>query len=629
MKLLNKFLPVFLIFLVSFVLFWQFFLNGKIPLPADTIVGMYHPWRDLYARSYPNGIPFNNPLITDPVRQQFVWKKLVIDSYKKGELPIENRYSFSGYPLLANFQSGAFYPLNIIFFVLPFNLAWGIYIFLQFFLGGIFMFLFLRSLSSKNKNPEVASATEGSRNQTAFLGSTVWILSGFWIAWSEWGNILHTALWLPLILLAIDKILNRDAGNNKVFWPLIYLFSLAASFFAGHLQTFFYLYIFSCVYFLYLLRTADCRPKTFFTFFILNSLFAILTFIQWYPTLQFILASSRNTDIRNILTREDWFIPLRHLVQLFIPDYFGNPAKGNYFGVWNYGEYLSYIGIIPIFLSGLGIFYSIKKRKNIFWLIALTIVITFVTKNPVSEIPYRLGVSFFSTAQPSRLIFLLDFILIVFFAKAISQWFNKHLPAATLFFLLFILILPLTSFFQKEHSSIILRNSIQPVGIFILFLLIILIFRIFPKSKILFPIIFLLIFFDQSRVFWRFNTFAKEEYIFPETKITKFLERDLQNGFFRIASLNAEIMPPNFSDFYKIPSIDGYDPLYLKDYAKIISEGKENGFNRIVQLNKPKSSIFNQLHVKYILTFDNLSDADYELTLTEGKTKLYRVVNFK
>lgn len=615
MKLLNKFFPFFLIFLVSFVLFWQFFLNGKVPLPADTIVGMYHPWRDFYARSYPNGIPFNNPLITDPVRQQFVWKKLVIDSYKKGELPIENRYSFSGYPLLANFQSGAFYPLNIIFFVLPFNFAWGIYIFLQFFLGGIFMFLFLRNVLN--------------RSFIAFIGSTVWILSGFWISWSEWGNILHTALWLPLILLAIDKILNRDAGNSKVFWSLIYLFSLAASFFAGHLQTFFYLYMFSVFYFIYLVRNTKYVIRNTVIFLTLNSIFIILSSIQWYPTLQFILASARNTDIQNILTREDWFIPLKHLVQLFIPDYFGNPAKGNYFGVWNYGEYLSYIGIIPIFLATFGIFYSIKKRKNIFWLIALAIVITFVTKNPVSEIPYRLGVPFFSTAQPSRLIFLLDFILIIFFAKGISQWFNEHLSAATLLFLLFLLILPLTSFFQKEHSSIILRNSIQPVGIFILFLLIILISRIFRKTKILFPIIFLLIFFDQSRVFWRFNTFAKEEYIFPETKITKFLERDLQNGFFRIASLNAEIMPPNFSDFYKIPSIDGYDPLYLKNYAKIISEGKENGFNRIIQLNKPKSNIFSKLRVKYVLTFENLSDAGYELILTEGKTKLYRVVNFK
>jgi hypothetical protein len=644
-EIIKKYQYIFLIFCVSSILFWQFFIKGLIPLPADTIVGMYHPWRDLYAKDYPNGIPYNNPLITDPVRQQFVWKKLVSDSYKVGKLPIENPYSFSGYPLLANFQSGAFYPLNILFLILPFNFAWGVYIYLQFLLGGVFMFAFLQNLLKKNANPEGASATEGSpdkKNTTyeraAFLGSIVWILSGFWIAWSEWGNILHTALWLPLILLSISSLSFSRRRESRLFWLLIYLTSLLCSFFAGHLQTFFYLYIFSIVYFLFLLRTTNYVLRTISLFIILNSIFLILAIPQWYPTLQFILQSARSTDITNILTREDWFIPLKHFVQFFIPDYFGNPAKGNYFGVWNYGEFLSYIGIIPIFFAIFGIIKSIKNKKNIFWLISLIVVLMLTTKNPISQIPYQLQIPFFSTAQPSRLIFLLDFILIILYAKGLIIWSNDSnhrikIISSVLFSILLIVLL-MFSMFDKTNQIIILRNSIQPVVIFILFSLMITniarIPRIFKISKIFFPAIFLLIFFDQSRVFWKFNTFADQKYIFPDTKITTYLQNDLKNGFFRISSLSDAIMPPNFSAFYGIPSIDGYDPLYFSSYADLIRSGKNAGFNRIIRLDYPDRHLFEELKVKYFLTFSDFSGLkDFELVLTEGITKLYKYTKFK
>src|SRR5581483_10128480 len=82
--------------------FKPFFLNSLLPIPSDTIVGLYHPYRDLYAQTNPNGLPFKNFLITDPVRQQYPWKNLAIQTEKKGEIPLWNPYNFSGTPLLAN-----------------------------------------------------------------------------------------------------------------------------------------------------------------------------------------------------------------------------------------------------------------------------------------------------------------------------------------------------------------------------------------------------------------------------------------------------------------------------------------------------------------------------------------------
>ena len=81
--------PALIVFIVI-IFFWQTFIKGLLPIPSDTIIGLYHPFRDLYAKDYPRGIPFKNFLITDPVRQQYVWKNLSIESLKKGEIPLWN-----------------------------------------------------------------------------------------------------------------------------------------------------------------------------------------------------------------------------------------------------------------------------------------------------------------------------------------------------------------------------------------------------------------------------------------------------------------------------------------------------------------------------------------------------------
>ncbi len=136
---MKKFIPVLAILTLVFIFFWQVFLKGLLPIPADDIVGLYYPYRDLYAKDYPRGIPYKNYLITDPVRQQYPWKKLAINLERNGRIPLWNPYEMAGKPLLANFQSGSFYPLNIIFFLKPFYFAWSLYIIAGVFLGFYFL----------------------------------------------------------------------------------------------------------------------------------------------------------------------------------------------------------------------------------------------------------------------------------------------------------------------------------------------------------------------------------------------------------------------------------------------------------------------------------------------------------
>ena len=221
-KLLRIDISLILFICLAGLFFWQVIFLNKIPLPADTIVGMYHPWRDVVWNGFTSGVPYKNYLITDPVRQQYVWRELVIDQMKRGILPLWNPYSFSGYPLLANFQTGAFYPLNLLYLVFSFPTAWSMEVIFQLIGSLIFLYIYLRFMEV-SKVGSVISAISYS-------------FSGFAISWMEWNTILHVVLWMPLIFLSFEHLIHKITYK----WTLILIFSGIAQIFAGHLQILFY-----------------------------------------------------------------------------------------------------------------------------------------------------------------------------------------------------------------------------------------------------------------------------------------------------------------------------------------------------------------------------------------------------
>lgn len=352
---MKKNIPFFLLLAVVVIFFRQFFIHGLLPIPSDTLVGLYNPFRDVYIQQYPRGIPFKNFLTTDPIRQQYPWREIAVALEKNLSLPLWNPYNFSGSPLLANFQTAAFYPLNIFFFFLPFAYAWSLLVFMQPLLAGIFLYLYLRNLKL--------------HPLAAFLGSIAFAFSGFSVAWLEWNTLLQTLMWVPLVLLAKDKLLDKWT----IKWTFIFFIAEIAAFFAGHLQTLFYglcitnLYLFLRVY-----QKARKREgklikqyiQVYLPFLFVGLVMYSVTAIQWIPTLQFILNSARSIDI-NYLTTEGWFVPWQHLIQFLAPDFFGNPTTLNYWGVWNYGEFVGYIGLLPLIFACFA-FIGRRDKKNIF-----------------------------------------------------------------------------------------------------------------------------------------------------------------------------------------------------------------------------------------------------------------------
>lgn len=592
-------------------------MKSFFPIPADALVGMYHPFRDFFANLWPRGFPFKNFLITDPVRQQFPWRWLAIKSWLAGQLPIWNPYQLTGSPLLANFQSGAFYPFNLLFLpagrqvsIFSFNIGWAILVFLQPVLAALFMFLFLRNL----KIGRVSS----------LLGGLAFAFSGFMVAWLEWGTIGHTALWLPLILLAIDKIIARCRG-----WNLIFVFSLVSSFFAGHLQTAFYVILASVIYLIWRLWRATTKKKLIKLFLILYLLFVVLVLPQAIPTFRLIEMSARNIDLD--WYRLGWFIPWPHLAQFLAPDFFGNPTTLNYWGEWNYGEFIGFIGVIPLVLALSGIF--VNRKTKFFALLAL-ISLSFALPTPWAKLIYQLKLPLLSTSQPTRLLFLVDFSLAVLAAFGLDRLIKKKTRlwrALIGVSAVFLFLWSFTFFGQAavENLMIARRNLILPIAMLVVFWL--LMMARLPRWLLAAALLVLTV-FDLGRFSRKFTPFSPGEFIFPKTKAIEFLQqRQVEEPPFRIASIDDRILPPNFSSVYGLEDVAGYEPLYLRRYGELaaaIERGKPDisapfGFNRIITLHNYQSKLIDFLNVRYFLSLEPLESEKLELVFEEGQTKIY------
>ena len=132
MKLALKYWPIIFIVGVWLVFAHPYFIFGKVPFPSGYLVNFFAPWNALpdFAGPYKNGAT------PDVITQIYPWKNLVIDFWKQGSIPLWNPYSFSGTPLLANYQSAALSPLNLLYLILPFIDAWSIAVLLQSLLAG-------------------------------------------------------------------------------------------------------------------------------------------------------------------------------------------------------------------------------------------------------------------------------------------------------------------------------------------------------------------------------------------------------------------------------------------------------------------------------------------------------------
>jgi hypothetical protein len=112
------------------------------------------------------------------------WQVAVRESVRAGTLPFWNHGTACGLPLLANLQSGTFYPVNWLYWFLPFDVALTAGMALHLALAGIFLRGFLRRA--------------GLADPAAFLGGVLFAFGTWPLAHLEAPMKLGAAIWLPL-----------------------------------------------------------------------------------------------------------------------------------------------------------------------------------------------------------------------------------------------------------------------------------------------------------------------------------------------------------------------------------------------------------------------------------------------
>lgn len=625
MSFFLRFWPILCIVLIVAYVARGSMISGTVPLPADALVGMYHPFRDFYAAEFPRGVPVVNPLTTDPVQQQYPWRHLAIEALKQGELPFWNPYVLAGMPLLANHQSAILYPLNIIFFVMPFMQAWSVLVYSQPLLAALGMYLLLRTL--------------GIGKTGALGGGIVYAFGGFATVWMQWNTLVHAGLWLPWALTGLYRYI---ALRKSILWLFLSGCSLSCSLFAGHLQTFVYVFFVSVSWAILLM--ARVRQWQIALAVIVHYLtVGAVTCVQWYPLLELISQSARSVDL-TWQSNPSWFLPYSHLLMFISPDIFGNPVTQNYWGVWNYAEFSGYAGIIALSLSIVSAFTI--RRKVVWYAIGLVILsLSMALPTPLGMAPFIWQIPFIDSAQPTRLLFVVGFGIALLAGIGIDRAIRsiRFLSAAAvvgvgLVGLAWVLVRSGVVTSDATSLSIAVRNltySSLIAGVFALCTCTVYVVGRFDQSRkwLAFLIGVLCIGWisaDSIRYSEKFLPESRASYVYPSTRILTYLAEHA--GYDRVMPIDKRILFPNIASYYRIATVSGYDPLYLYATGEMIAASERGdgnsappfGFNRIIAPSRFSSPLMSLLGVRYVLSLTPLNDPELTEVMKEGESILYR-----
>lgn len=606
------FLTVLLFFLPVFSL--------KIPFPGDLLINE-NPYKEESYLGYNPGSYPHKAQGPDVITHIYPWKYFATQELAEGKIPFWNPYNFSGNPQMANFQTAVFYPLNILYLIFPFDLAWTIFIMLQPILAGIFIYIFL----SKGLNLE---------RFPSFLGGIIFAFSSYMTVWIEYGNIGSTILWLPLVLFLVKRLYERSSG---LFFLLLVL-SLTFSLLAGYIQGFFYIYTLSFAYFVFLLKFGKSKFNFLKIFLFLSAhiLPLVLGAFQLLSTYELFTFSSRGSyslsQISNLL------LPPYYWITALAPDFFGNPATRNYFMEGTYIERVMYAGIPILFFAFLAIKF-IKSREVAFFAFIAGLSLILATDLPGVKYFYLLPIPVVSTTVPTRELSIFIFSVIILGSIGLNYFIQKKkiVTKLPILFILLFIIFWIAAFILNFQVS--QRNLILPSVLLLATVSVFYTFRRFEKLSLI-ALTFVVV-FDLLYFFNKITPFSPPEFAYPETPVVSYIKEN--GGINRFWGYGSAYIKPNFQTVDKTYSPEGIDPLHLASYTELVSSTASGEIPQVLprpdaniapgygltdlRSNFYRQRVLNLLGVKYVLHKNDGSDTfpseTYTLVFETGKWQIY------
>jgi len=628
MNKLKNLWPYFLILFIVFIFFFPV-VKGKIPFPGDLLISENPYVTESYLGYAPSGYP-NKAQGPDVIREIYPWRHFSIDEIKKGVLPFWNPHNFSGNPQLANFQTGFFYPFNLLYLVLPFNISWTIIIMLQPFLAGIFMYLFLKK-------------GIGLKDFPAVVGGISFSFSSYMTVWIEYGNIGSTLIWLPLILLFVKYFFKK----SNVFNFLIIVTGFSFSILAGYIQGVFYIYILSFLYYCFLVFTAKefKNHKKNLIFLVSLLLPFLITAFQILPTLQLFAQSTRGAY--TLIQIEKNLAPIYYWVTAFFPDFFGNPATRNYWVDGTYIERVMYPGAVILFFAFYALVNKVIIQEKSFFIAVSLVSLIIATNLPFVKYFYLIPIPVISTTVATREFSILIFGLIILGAMGLNHFINEKEFKKTfpvIYLLGFVLVWAVAFLLPKVNQDLLINLKISQHNLIIpTLLLIAIIISIFIKkiNKNLALILILgILCFDLLFFFNKITPFSPKELIYPQTPVMSFMQNN--TGIDRFWGYGSAYILPNFQSVDKTYSPEGNDPLHIGSYGELLAASGNGKLPLVLprpdakispgygasdlKNNTYRQRLLNLLGVKYVLNQDNSLVSDYRPDKSTFSEKVYKLI---
>ena len=358
-------------------------------VPFDNLF-RFPPWR-AFASQFGVTTPYNE-LASDLLLENYAWKQFIVESLRAKEIPLWNPYLFGGVPFLAAGQHSALYPFSILFYILPLDRAFGYFVALQLALAAITMFAFMRVL--------------GVSRFAAIVSAITYAFSAFFFVSTTFPMVLAATAWLPAILACAELVIRSKDSARQILYALLGAIILGVQFLAGHVEISMYVLIVTAFYsawrgvsFVIARSEATKQSPTRELEIALQKPLAMTVRVAWRGWLLIALMTivgialgavqliplyelAQNNFRSGSASYQDvigWAYPLKQIVTFFIPDFFGNPVHHSYldvfdfttraaptgtifWGIKNYVEAGSYVGILPLALALIAVVTSFKSK---------------------------------------------------------------------------------------------------------------------------------------------------------------------------------------------------------------------------------------------------------------------------
>jgi hypothetical protein len=543
-----------------------------------------------------------------------------------GHLAAWDPYLNAGQPGLADIQTGAWYPpnlvLNLFLAALGLPLSLGLLtwqIIFHFSLASLFTYLFVRHLAHRAGARLLAARFAGAVAALSFTYAGY--LTTFPV---QQITILETAVWLPLVLLFLDRAFHTANPRPQIILAGL---ALATALLAGHPQTAMYVVYTVLAYGLFLawylrpvLRPSRLAPYVLrFASYVLPllALGLALAAVQLVPSLAFIARSTRaGLDYEAV----SWGFPLAEITHLLYPGYFGGSPQ--------------YVGILPPILAAAALFLPRVRRQVVFWLAVagVAFVLAFGGNTFLYSVAYLLAPGFGTVRDQERIIYLFSLavsVLAGYGALALVQPLPRLVRKGVHRFgrglgWVFVAFLALTALWYlgylqgvQQQVEVNMFEGVLRHHTLILFVLggavVLLALRLAGQAsrKWLMGLALALIWLNLFTINWQFNLAEPAAGgSFPETGLVAFLKG--QPGTFRLSS--AGLLPGGASAgvVYELEDITANTPLRMDAFQQF--EDRVGSWRRWQLLN-----------VEYVLSNQDLAGPGLEQVYKEGKVKVYRV----